>query len=110
MEEPIFYLDILNSNDLPRHFISMEEPKSYNNRWRHGLDRYACQWFPSTYTYTYTYTYTVTRIKMTLHDYFCRIKIGIKSTFLTTAIHTLHLYCTMCNTDFYEGNQLSRNY
>ena len=26
------YLDRLNSNDLPRHFISMEEPKSYNNR------------------------------------------------------------------------------
>ena len=22
-----FYLDSLNSNDLPRHFISMEEPK-----------------------------------------------------------------------------------
>ena len=27
MEEPIFYLDILNSNDLPRHLISMQEPK-----------------------------------------------------------------------------------
>ena len=25
MEEPIFYLDSLNSNDLPRHFISVEE-------------------------------------------------------------------------------------
>ena len=25
MEEPIFYLGSLNSNDLPRHFISMEE-------------------------------------------------------------------------------------
>ena len=28
----------------------------------------------------------------------------------TTAIHTLHLYCTICNMDFYEGNQLLRNY